>query len=121
MESTVTAIAIIVGLSACHVRNRRRPGWPASDDGRFFIYCGYTLVAIAAYWLVSAPTATAWEWALGNAWALAAMICFVKGFDALHRVTARHAELAQRLETVVPSASAVSTHSGNGTTVFNYR
>ena len=68
MESTVTAIAIIVGLSACHVRNRRRPGWPASDDGRFFIYCGYTLVAIAAYWLVrdrprtvGLPTVADWK------------------------------------------------------------
>lgn len=107
MNSTVTALAIIVGLSAWHVRNRRHPGWLASDDGRFFIYCGYLLVSIAAYWLVSAPTATTWEWALGNAWALAAMVSFVKGFDALHRVTARHAELSQRLETVEPSPSTL--------------
>ena len=108
MESTITAIAVIVGLSVWHIRNRRRPGWPASYDGRFFICCGYMLVAIATYWLASAPTATAWEWALGNAWALAAMMCFVRGFEALRRATVRHAELAQRLETFDLPVSAVT-------------
>lgn len=111
MESAVTAIAIIAGLSGWHVRNRRHPGWLASDNGRFFIYSGYPLVAIAMYWLVSAPTMTAWEWAVGNAWALAAMVSFVKGFDELHRVTAQHGELAQRLETVDPVSSTLSRRS----------
>ena len=109
MESTVTAIAIVVGLSLWHVRNRRRPGWLASDDGRFFIYLGYPLVAIAAYWLMSASGATSWQWAVGNLWALAAMACFVKGFDALHQATARHADIAQELETVDVPASALTT------------
>ena len=107
MGSTVTAVVIVVALSAWHLRNRRHPGWRASSDGRFSILCGYALVAIAAYWLESAPTATAWEWALGNAWALAAMIAFVSGFDALNRVTAQHAEHAQILESVEPSTGAI--------------
>lgn len=107
MESIVTATMLIVGLSVWHLRNRRLPGWRASDEGRFFICSGYPLLAIAMFWLVSAPSATAWEWALGNAWALASMVLFVKGFDALHSVTARHAELAQRMEMVEPSSSAL--------------
>ena len=107
MGSTITAVVIVVALSAWHLRNRRRPGWRASSDGRFNIFCGYALVAIAVYWLGVAPTATAWEWALGNMWALAAMIAFVSGFDALNRVTARHAERAQLLETVEPATGAI--------------
>ena len=111
MESAVTAIAIIAGLFGWHVHNRRHPGWLASDNGRFFIYSGYPLVAIAAYWLLSAPTTTTWEWALGNAWALAAMVSFAHGFDALHRATVRHAEFAQRLETVEALSSTLSRRS----------
>ena len=105
MSSTITAIAVIGILAAWHVRNARHPGWRASSEGRFNIYCGYFLVIIAAYWLVSAPTATAWEWALGNAWALAAMVAFVSGFAQLNRATARHAEFAQALETLEPVAA----------------
>ena len=105
MSSTITAIAVIGILAAWHVRNARHPGWRASSDARFNVYCGYFLVIIAAYWLVSAPTATAWEWALGNAWALAAMIAFVSGFTQLNRATARHAEFAQLLETLDPVAA----------------
>lgn len=102
MTSTITAIAVVVALAGWHVRNSRHPGWLASSEGRFNIYCGYALVAIAAYWLVSAPTATAWEWALGNAWALAAMVAFVSGFAELNRATERHAVLAQQFETLQP-------------------
>ena len=80
MGSTITALVIVVALSAWHLWNRRHPGWPASSDGRFGIFCGYALVAIAAYWLESDPTVTAWEWALDNVWALAAMIA-LSGFD----------------------------------------
>ena len=58
MSATITAIAVIGVLAAWHVRNARHPGWRASSEGRFNIYCGYFLVIIAAYWLVSAPTAT---------------------------------------------------------------
>ncbi|GAB3230131.1 hypothetical protein [Mycolicibacterium hippocampi] len=103
MESTITAIVLVVALSVWHLRNRRHPGWRASADGRFSIFCGYALVVFAVYWLVSAPTATAWEWALGNLWALAAMMAFVTGFGALNRVTAEHAEFAQLLESLEPA------------------
>jgi hypothetical protein len=100
-------VAIILGLSVWHARNRRRPGWLASDEGRFAIYSGYALLTVALYWLVTAPTATAWEWALGNLWALAAMVAFVKGFESLRHAATRHAELAQQLETVAPSVDAL--------------
>ncbi len=76
MESTVSALAVLAVLTAWHLRNRRHPGWLASPDGRFYIFCGYALVAIAAYWLQEAPTATAWEWAFGNLWALAGMVAW---------------------------------------------
>lgn len=98
MSSTITAIAVLVVLAAWHGRNRRHPGWRASSAGRLDIFCGYFLVMIAAYWLVTAPTATAWEWALGNVWALAAMVAFVSGFDALNRVVAQHEESARQYE-----------------------
>lgn len=98
MSSTITAIAVVVGLTGWHVHNRRLPGWQASPEGRLNIYCGYFLVVIAVYWMVSAPTATAWEWMLGNAWALAAMVAFVSGFAMLKRATARDEALAQLME-----------------------
>ena len=44
MSSTITAIAVIGVLAIWHVRNLRHPGWRASSDGRFNIYCGYFLV-----------------------------------------------------------------------------
>ncbi|KWX60313.1 hypothetical protein [Mycobacterium sp. NAZ190054] len=103
MLSTTAAIAVIVGLSAWHLYNRRHPGWQASADGRFFIRCGYPLVAVATYWLTTAPTATTWEWAMGNAWALAAVMSFVAGFNALNRATAEHAQLAVQIETIEPA------------------
>lgn len=106
MSSTLTAIAVLVVLAVWHGHNRRHPGWRASSDGRFNIFCGYFLVVIAAYWMTSAPTATAWEWALGNAWALAAMVAFVSGFSALNRVVARHAEVARHYEALELSGAA---------------
>lgn len=108
MESTITAIVLVTVLSAWHLRNRRHPGWLASDAGRFSVLCGYPLVSIAAYWLVTAPAATAWEWAFGNAWALAAMVAFVWGFDALNRATAVHAERSRAFETVTLANAATS-------------
>ena len=107
MESTITAVAIVIALGIWHMHNRRHPGWRASDEGRFYICIGYPLIVIACYWLVAAPTATAWEWALGNLWALAAMVAFLCGFDALNTATARHAQIAQQLETVDPAVGAV--------------
>ncbi|MDW5612023.1 hypothetical protein [Mycolicibacterium sp. D5.8-2] len=106
MESTITAVVIIVVLSLWHLRNRRHPGWLASDDGRFYVLSGYPLVAVAAYALTAAPTATTWEWALGNLWALAAMVAFVWGFESLNRATALHAERSQAYESVIPAEAA---------------
>ncbi|UXA14977.1 hypothetical protein KXD97_15250 [Mycobacterium sp. SMC-8] len=103
MLSTTAAIAVIVVLGAWHLYNRRHAGWQASADGRFFVRCGYPLVAVAAYWLTIAPTATAWEWAMGNAWALAAAMSFVTGFNALNRATAEHARMAVAMETIEPA------------------
>lgn len=105
MESTITALAVITVLAAWHWRNRRHAGWLASADGRLNIYCGYALVAIAAYWLQAAPTATDWEWVVGNLWALAAMLAFVTGFDTLNRVTAEHATTAQLMESLEGSTT----------------
>lgn len=106
MESTIAAIALVVALSAWHARNRRHPGWRASAHGRFNIVCGYALGTFAVYWLVSAPTATGWEWALGNLWALAAMLAFVTGFGALNQVTADHAEHSQLFESLEPATQS---------------
>ncbi|MDY6999452.1 MAG: hypothetical protein SW019_22905 [Actinomycetota bacterium] len=110
MSSTITAIAVSVALTVWHVFNRRQPGWHASVDGRLTIYCGYCLVIIASYWLVTAPTATTWEWVLGNAWALAAMVAFVSGFGALRRAAARHERTAQLLETLEPAPAGDRLH-----------
>lgn len=107
MESTATAIAVLVVLTGWHLHNRRHPGWRASAEGRFNIYSGYFLVMIAVYWLTSAPTMTDWEWALGNVWALGAMTAFVYGFGALDRVTAQHAWLSQMMEAIEPSTGAI--------------
>lgn len=108
MESTITGIALCAALYLWHRRNRRHAGWRASADGRFFVSCGYPLVAVAAYWLQSAPTATTWEWALGNLWALAAMVAFVLGFGHLNRVTAEHAWAAQQVETLEHSDASAN-------------
>jgi hypothetical protein len=107
MESTIAAVAVLGVLSVWHLHNRRHPGWRASPEGQFFICAGYPLVMIAVYWMTSAPRATAWEWALGNAWALVAMLSFVYGFEALNRVTAQHAWLSQAVETIEPSTGSL--------------
>lgn len=105
MESTFTAVAVVVVLSVWHLSNRRHAGWRASFEGRSSIYCGYALVAIAAYWLQVAPATTTWEWVVGNLWALGAMVAFVSGFGALNRVTAEHAVTAQRMESIEVSTT----------------
>lgn len=103
MGSTFLAVAIVAALLAWHRRNRRHPGWHASDAGRFYVYCGYSLVTVAGYWLSSAPSATTWEWAFGNLWTLAAMVSFVWGFDTLNRTTAHVAATAQEIESIAPA------------------
>ena len=107
MQSTITAIAVAAALSAWHLHNRRHAGWRASADGRLNIFCGYALVAIAVYWLDAAPTLVGWEWALGNLWALAAMLAFVTGFGALNRVVVEHAWASQAVESMEPTTGSV--------------
>jgi hypothetical protein len=100
MGGSIVAVVAVVVLTAWHLRTRRHPSWSVSADGRFFIYMGYPMVAIAAYWLTASPTATAWEWALGNLWALAAMISFVYGFNALNRATVHRRAGSRAIETI---------------------
>lgn len=100
MVSTVAGIATVLILAAWHVRNRRHVGWKVSADGRYFVCLGYPMVAIAVYWLVDSPTATAWEWALGNLWALAAMVSFVYGFNALNNVPKQQQSVSQSIESL---------------------
>lgn len=107
MSSTITAIAIVVLSGVWHLHNRRHAGWRASPEGRFYICLGYSLVAVAAYWLTTAPAATTWEWALGNVWAFGAALSFVAGFGALNRVTTSHAEVALEMETIEPATGAI--------------
>ena len=109
MGTSVAAVAIVLVLGLCHLRNRRHPGWLASPEGRLYVISGYPLTAVAAYWLTAAPTATSWEWALGIAWTLAAMVSFVHGFGLLRQVTVAHAQSAQAIESIdAAGASAQS-------------
>jgi hypothetical protein len=100
MSSTLTAVAVIVLAGVWHLHNRRHAGWRASPEGRFYVCLGYPLVAIAVYWLTTAPATTTWEWAVGNAWALGAAMSFVTGFGALNRV--------MEMETIEPATGAIS-------------
>ncbi|WP_099020375.1 hypothetical protein [Mycolicibacterium palauense] len=106
MVSTITALAAVALLLAWHLHNRRHPAWTASADGRFYVTLGYPLVMVAIYWMVSAPTALAWEWALGNAWALVAMMSFVYGFGCLNRDQRRCQQAALSVETITAAPTA---------------
>lgn len=109
MESTFVAVAIVAALLLWHRHHRRHPGWQASDIGRFYVLCGYSLVAVAAYWLYTAPHATTWEWAFGNMWALLATLSLVRGVEHLNRAVARHAEAAQQIESIAPAEASAQT------------
>jgi uncharacterized membrane protein len=106
MDGSIVAIVTVVMLTAWHLQTRRNPSWSVSADGRFYIYLGYPMVAIAAYWLTTSPTDTAWEWALGDLWALVAMIFFVYGFNALHRATMHRRAGSRALETIPHGADS---------------
>ncbi len=84
MVPTITAVVMVVTLAAWHLKIRRHANWNLSPDARFYITSGYPLIAIAVYFLSSATSDTDWAWALGNLWALVAMVSFVYGFDALN-------------------------------------
>ncbi|MET0701839.1 MAG: hypothetical protein ABWY93_19475 [Mycobacterium sp.] len=104
MGVTIAAIATVAALLVCHLRIRRHPSWPVSSDGRFYIYCGYPMVALAVYWLTGSPTSTGWEWALGNAWALVAMVSFVYGGNALNAASLQQQAAAQAIESLPRSS-----------------
>lgn len=106
MGGSIVAIVAVVVLTVWHLRTRRHPSWSVSADGRFFLYMGYPMVAIAAYWLTDSPTDTAWEWALGNLWALTAMTFFVYGFNALNGAAMRRSAGARAIETIPHGAEA---------------
>nr|ABP47208.1 hypothetical protein Mflv_4740 [Mycolicibacterium gilvum PYR-GCK] len=110
MGPSVVAVAVVVTLGLWHLRNRRHPGWLASPDGRFSVMSGYSLTAVAVYWLAAAPTATSWEWAFGNAWTLVAMVSFVYGFALLRQVTIAHAEPARTLESIDASSDSAQSN-----------
>jgi hypothetical protein len=100
MGVTFAAITTVMILSLWHLRTRRHPSWTVSADGRFNIFCGYLMVTLAVYWLTDSPTSTAWEWALGNLWACAAMISFVFGFNALNGASRRRRTAARAIESI---------------------
>jgi hypothetical protein len=100
MSEPVIAVATMVLLGLWHLRNRRHPGWRVSADGRFFILSGYPTLMIAVYWLTAAPSNTAWEWALGNAWTIVSMVSFVYGFNALNAVPRRQQKASQAIESL---------------------
>ena len=104
MSSTIAAILTVAVLAVWHLRTRRHPCWSATADARFYIVAGYPAVAIAVFWLVDATTATGWDWALGNLWALVAMVSFVYGFNALHRACEQQQQVSQTIESITPPA-----------------
>ncbi|MFB1295235.1 hypothetical protein ACAG24_006965 [Mycobacterium sp. pW049] len=105
--SSFIAIALMASLGVLHLRVRRHAGWTASAVGRTYILLGYPTAAFAAYWLTSAPTITAWEWAVGCAWSLVAAASFAAGLSALKRVAADHAEVAAQIESIEPATGTL--------------
>lgn len=100
MTEPATAVVTLVLLGLWHLSNRRHPGWQVSADGKFFILSGYPTLMIAVYWLTTAPSNTAWEWALGNAWTIVAMVSFVYGFNALNAVPLRQQSVSEAIESL---------------------
>ncbi len=109
MSSTIAAILTVATLALWHLRTRRHPCWSTSPNARFYITIGYPAVAIAVFWLVEATTTMGWEWAIGNLWALGAMVSFVYGFNALHCAREQLEHAAQAIESIPPSASEART------------
>ena len=107
MESTFTAVAIVVALAVWHLRNRRHPGWHASDNGRSYLLCGYSVAASSVYWLAHPPV-TVWQWLFAFGWAMAGVAAFVLGFDALDRATADASRSATDLEAIMPAEQLTS-------------
>lgn len=102
MGSAAAAILTVAILVGWHLRTRRHPGWTISATGRFCITTGYPAVAIAVYWLSQATDTHDWEWALGNLWALGAMVLFVYGFNALREACEQQKHASRAIETISP-------------------
>ncbi|WP_197374167.1 hypothetical protein [Mycolicibacterium baixiangningiae] len=100
MHGPVTGVVTMVALGLWHLHNRRHPGWQVSSDGRFFVLSGYPTLVIAMYWLTGAPSNTAWEWALGNAWTVVSMVSFVYGFNALNAVPRHQQSVSRAIESI---------------------
>ena len=103
MSSTVVAVALVLCSVALHSRIRRHAGWTASSRGRFLVFLGYPMAALAAYWWC--VSSTAWEWTLAGGWSVASLACVLSGVDALRRITAEHAVKAVAMETITPAVS----------------
>lgn len=97
MVSSVITAAIVLALAYWHFRNRRRPGWNASDEGRSYLLCGYSVVASSTYWLWIPPVG-GWEWTFAGVWALGGLVAFVLGFNALNRAAGSRVAGAQVVE-----------------------
>lgn len=110
MQTTILAVALVAALTFWHLCNRRHPGWHVSSAGRADIYCGYALVLIAVYFLGTAPTGTAWEWVLGNLWALGAMVAFTSGYRALNRDATEYASAARHTESLEARTEPIPRH-----------
>ncbi len=100
MSSRIIGILTIALLIACHLRTRRHPCWSTSRDAQYFFSLAYPIVLIAVFWLAGAATTTGWEWAIGNFWALCAMVLFVYGFDALQRAREEQQHASQTIEAI---------------------
>ena len=63
-------------------------------------------VVIAVYWLTNSPKIGGFEWALGNLWALGAMIALVYGFNALNAESQRQTASELDIESVPASETS---------------
>ena len=106
MVTPVTAIVVAMALAVWDRYTRRHPAWPFSPRGRFCVNIGYPMVIIATYFLTESSNGTAWAWALGLAWSLAAITTFALGFAALNDVVRRHREVADSLEMSIETIPA---------------
>ena len=105
MGSSLAGVIVLVGLGLWHLRTRRHPNWSLCPDGRFYITIGYPAVVIAVYLLPDSATHTGLEWAIGNLWALGAMVSFVYGFNTLHCAPEQQQHTSLAIESIPPTAS----------------
>jgi hypothetical protein len=105
MVTTVTAIAVALALLAVDRYIRRHPAWGVSGHARFCVSIAYPMVVIATYFLAAVPTQTGWDWVFGLVWAVAALVSFATGFEALRRVLRRQRRASLSIETITQTAA----------------